>query len=101
MIEIERFDMRLVGTGFYTHEEMQPNADGDWVRYDDHKKALIASAEREGLLRTACEKVIEFNRQRAKDEYGDAEKAESWACVRTLRAALNPLAHTPREDKPA
>lgn len=41
-------------------------------------------------LRAAAREVIEFNRQHANDQYGDADKAESWACVRTLRAALLP-----------
>jgi hypothetical protein len=39
-------------------------------------------------LRSAASEVIEFNRQHAHDQYGDANKAESWACVRTLRAVL-------------
>jgi hypothetical protein len=38
--------------------------------------------------RAAMEKVIEFNLQHAEDMCGDATKAESWACVRTLREAL-------------
>ena len=41
-------------------------------------------------LRTAALDVIEFNRQHAHDQYGDADKCETWACVRTLRAALRP-----------
>ncbi len=41
-------------------------------------------------LRTAAAEVIEFNRCHANDQYGDSDKAESWACVRTLRAALLP-----------
>ena len=36
----------------------------------------------------AMNKVIEMNRQHAKDEYGDAEKAEDWACVELLRKSL-------------
>lgn len=39
-------------------------------------------------LRAAALEVIEFQRQEALDRYGDAEKAESWACIRVLRAAL-------------
>ena len=41
-------------------------------------------------LRAAALEVIGFNRQEAQDRYGDANKAESWACIRTLRAALAP-----------
>lgn len=39
-------------------------------------------------LRDAALEVIELNRQRAADQYGDPEKAESWQCVKLLRAAL-------------
>lgn len=35
-------------------------------------------------------KIIEMNRQNAEDEYGDADKAESWACVKVSRSALSP-----------
>lgn len=43
---------------------------------------------REVAMSAALEKIIEMNRQTAKEQYGDAEKAESWACVRIARAAL-------------
>lgn len=49
--------------------------------------------ERDGL-RGAAEKVIEMNRQHAHDQYGDADKAESWACVTVLLAALTPKGPT-------
>lgn len=39
-------------------------------------------------LHQAAEKVIAWNRQEAKDHYGDANKAESDACVRELRDAI-------------
>lgn len=39
-------------------------------------------------LRVAAANVVEWNRQTAKDRYGDADKAESWSCVRELRDAL-------------
>lgn len=39
-------------------------------------------------LHQAAEKVIAWNRQAAKDQYGDADKAESYACVRELRDAI-------------
>lgn len=51
--------------------------------------ALIEEVER---LRTAAEKVIEMNRFTALHQYGDADKAETWACVRTLREVLPPNA---------
>lgn len=39
-------------------------------------------------LREAAENVIAWNRQTAKDQYGDANKAENWSCVRELRDAI-------------
>lgn len=39
-------------------------------------------------LREAAENVITWNRQTAKDQYGDANKAENLACVRELRDAI-------------
>lgn len=39
-------------------------------------------------LREAAEKVITWNRQTAKDQCGDANKAENWSCVRELRDAI-------------
>ncbi|ECC3465576.1 hypothetical protein AA471_23515 [Salmonella enterica subsp. enterica] len=39
-------------------------------------------------LHQAAEKVIAWNRQEAKDHYGDANKAETYACVRELRDAI-------------
>lgn len=36
----------------------------------------------------ALEEIIEMNRQQATDQYGDAEKAEGWACVKIARKAL-------------
>ena len=40
------------------------------------------------ILETACRKVIKMNRQHAKDQFGDANIAESWSCVVVLRKAL-------------
>jgi Zn-finger nucleic acid-binding protein len=40
------------------------------------------------VLAGALAKIIEMNRQHARDEFGDAEKAEGWACVKVARAAL-------------
>jgi len=54
-------------------------------------EALRADAER---LRASAEKVILWNRDHANDQYGDPDKAEAWACVRELRAAL-------RQEQPA
>gem|GEM_PF-5345305 len=55
----------------------------------DTLRAQLAAAEsRAERLSAAALDVIEFNRQHAHDQYGDADKCETWACVRTLRAAL-------------
>lgn len=47
---------------------------------------LIAAAPE---LLEAAEKVIEMNLQESQDRYGDRNKAENWACVRVLRAAIS------------
>ena len=46
---------------------------------------LIAAAPR---MKTALERIIDWNRQYAKDKHGDAEVAESWACIKEARDAL-------------
>jgi hypothetical protein len=40
------------------------------------------------ILSNALEKIIEMNRQYAHDKYGDAERAETMACVTVAREAL-------------
>jgi hypothetical protein len=40
-------------------------------------------------MRVALEKIIEMNQQYAEDEFGDSDKAETWAWVVTARAALS------------
>lgn len=59
-------------------------------------KYETADAERRNIpsLVEALEKIIEMNRQTAEHQYGDANKAESWACIKVARAALalHPLA---------
>lgn len=39
-------------------------------------------------LLAALEHIVEMNRMTARDQYGDAEKAESWSCVQVARAAI-------------
>ncbi|NTU99086.1 hypothetical protein HGA64_03715 [Candidatus Falkowbacteria bacterium] len=39
-------------------------------------------------LLEALERIVEFNRQTARDKYGDPNVAETWACVITARAAI-------------
>ncbi|EDW4372064.1 hypothetical protein AAA67_002867 [Salmonella enterica subsp. diarizonae] len=56
---------------------------------EDGFLALIDSYDwQRQRLHQAAEKVIAWNRQAAKDQYGDADKAESYACVRELRDAI-------------
>ena len=38
--------------------------------------------------RDALVQIIEINRQHAEDQYGDANKAESWGCVTIARQGL-------------
>lgn len=75
--------------------------DADFIAHapDDIRDLLAelqAAREREGKLREALEKIIEMNRQHAEDQYGDANKAESWACIVVSRAALEPLPAPPQ-----
>ena len=52
----------------------------------DERDRLETSVE---VLIVACKLVIEMNQDTARDKYGDPNKCESWACVRTLRAAID------------
>lgn len=40
--------------------------------------------------KSAAKKVIRMNRQHAKDQYGNPDIAESWACVKALRQVNTP-----------
>ena len=44
--------------------------------------------ERENILMGALEQIIQFNRDHANEQYGDANKCETWACVRVAREAM-------------
>lgn len=52
------------------------------------KDKLGAAEQQNETLSNALTKIIEMNRQQAKDQYGDAEKAESWSCITVAREAL-------------
>lgn len=54
-----------------------------------YRHQLAAAEARAERLSAAALDVIEYNRQHALDKYGNADKCESWSCVRTLRAALS------------
>ncbi|KAB0489710.1 hypothetical protein [Pseudomonas vancouverensis] len=90
-----------VGAGGYNAPEVDPEVfarkilDGINILNDPLAQLVIEKGERIAQLKAECEalrnaavKVIEMNRQHAKDQYGDAEKAESWSCVTVLRAAI-------------
>lgn len=59
------------------------------VMHAKHEATLLAALDENQRMREALEKLIEMNRQHAEDQYGDADKAESWACVRIAREAIN------------
>lgn len=59
---------------------------GTYVQGDGKANANLIAAAPD--LLEAAEKVIEMNRQHSEDQYGDPEKAEGWACVVILRAAI-------------
>ena len=46
------------------------------------------SARLLAVSQRALRRIIAMNRMHAKDQYGDPEIAESWACVTVARAAL-------------
>lgn len=48
----------------------------------------VLQQERAVQMREALESIIEYNQTHARDQYGDASKCESWACVRKARKAL-------------
>lgn len=54
-----------------------------------HLLSIIDDYDRQRQrLHQAAEKVIAWNRQEAEHQYGDANKAESWSCIRELRDAI-------------
>ena len=55
--------------------------------------ASIPGDPGEGIRKAieALEQIIEMNRMTAKHQYGEADKAECWSCVRVARAALSAL----------
>lgn len=67
----------------------------DLGQYSINQNNVVKAAEaREAIevievLLDAVNDVIDYQRREARDKYGDAEKAESWACVKRLRAALS------------
>lgn len=68
------------------------NAESDNETIAEHnielQQRLAAAEQRNETLSNALTKIIEMNRQQAKDQYGDAEKAESWSCITVAREAL-------------
>jgi hypothetical protein len=61
------------------------------VLASDYDTLLAANQQLEwevARLKDGLVKIIEMNRQHAKDQFGDYNKAESWACVTVARAAL-------------
>lgn len=70
---------------FYEGKNILDYDDVGQVVADANAKLAIAAP----VLLKALEKIVEMNRQHAEDEYGDAEKAESWACVTVARKAIN------------
>lgn len=76
-----------------------------WMRYDGrvrrsmdacegvplgllHKGAYREMIQAQTAQKAALQQIIDMNRQHAEDQYGDAEKAEQWACVKAARAAM-------------
>lgn len=53
----------------------------------------------ENKLVAALNKIIEMNRQQSVDQYGDADRAESWSCVKVARTALASLELKPHASE--
>lgn len=65
--------------------------DAHWAYTDKvmaFAKAIEAASGPNAALVSALQKIIEMNRQQAQDQYGDANKAESWSCIVVAHAAL-------------
>ncbi|MGK9174158.1 hypothetical protein KXR87_13135 [Yokenella regensburgei] len=54
------------------------------VAVTEQRDAVVAESL---VLNAAAKKVIKMNRQHAKDQHGNPDIAESWACVKVLREA--------------
>lgn len=66
------------------------DADGNQFLFAKKGIELVSSCEEKlKSFEEAMKKVIEFNYQQAKDQYGDRNKAKGWACVRTLEDAIS------------
>lgn len=78
-------------TGYYMAEEIQKLRQRiEWLESKNLKyKNLVDTYDwHRQRLHTAMVQVIEWNRQEAEDRTGNADRAESYACVKELRAAL-------------
>lgn len=78
-------------TGYYMTEEIErlrASLKREEEKYDRLMGLTDTFDWQQQRLHVAAENVIKWLRQEAKDRYGDADKAESDACVRELRDAL-------------
>ncbi len=66
---------------------------GNWNGAEPVRAALAAKDAEIARLRDALELIILWNRDHANDQYGDPDKAESWACIKAARAALTGADH--------
>lgn len=64
---------------------MYANAEDKARKLESKNEKLVAKNKK---MTSALTKIIEWNRQAAHDQYGDAEKAERYACVIEAREAL-------------
>lgn len=58
------------------------------MELEQHNNEVLVLTEIALELILALEFIIAMNRQTAEDQYGDAEKAEKWACVTQSRSAI-------------
>ena len=68
------------------NEFTETGADPDVIQESATELRRLHSVNAE--LLGALQKIIEFNQQHASDQYGDALKCETWACIKVARAAI-------------
>lgn len=73
----------IQSTDFYENTDILDMDSNDSV--EANAKLICAAPE----LLSVLQKIVEMNRQQAIDQYGEADKAESWACVTIARSAIN------------
>jgi len=89
----------MIGSNTHYDEDARDPTKESWLNYRKRTEPLRHKEEKETEANAkliaaapdmlqALNEIIEYNLQQAEDQYGDREKAESWACVRKAREAI-------------